>query len=158
MSYEQIPNWSYSGKPVYTQTIVGGSLGERSMPELELPVDPILIPLPIGNNSPDESNPRYTLIKSLFDDEGDITDRGRKYTFYNSDRTRIDFNGKIQSAPLIDEDGNIYYMFRASNRNDTDEMFYSVDQGTQRGGIKRRKKTQRSKGKGKRKNRRSKRR
>jgi hypothetical protein len=156
MSYEQIPNWSYSGKPVYTQTIAGGSLGERSMPELELPVDPILIPLPIGNNRPDESNPRYTLIKGLFDDEGDITDRGRKYSFYDSDRSRIDFTGKIQGPPLVDENGDIYYRFRVRNRKDTDEMFYSIDQGTQRGGIKRRKKTQRSKGK--RKNRRSKRR
>ena len=156
MSYEQIPNWSYSGKPMYTQTIVGGSLGEYSNPDLDFPVNPTLIPLPIGNNRPDETNPRYTLIKGLYDDEDFITDRGRKYTFYNSDRTRIDFNGKIQSAPLIDEDGNIYYMFRASNRKDTDELFYSIDQGTQRGGIKRRRKTQRSKGK--RKNRRSKRR
>ena len=155
MSYEEIPNWSYSGKPVYTQIIVGGSSPENSGRDQ---VEQNLIPLPLGNNMQNETNLRYTLLKGLFDDRGMKTEEGTRYNFYDNNRERIDISGKIQGLPIIGDDGLIYYPFRNVYKGDTDEMFYSVDQRDQMGGIKKRRKTQRSKGKGKRKNRRSKRR
>ena len=152
MSYEQIPNWSYSGKPLYTQIIKGGTLTGNS--GRVQTAEPNLIELPLGNGSEDlPNNPRYTLVKGLYDAEGNQTDNWARYKFYNESRNLI---GQANRPPSVGNDGSILYRFGDTWAHDGSVLYYSVDnQSDQMGGIKRRK-TQRSKGK--RRNRRSRRR
>jgi len=150
MSYELIPNLSYSGKPVYTQIIRGGTLTGNS--GRVQAAEPNLIELPLGNGSEDlPNNPRYTLVQSLFDAEGNHNNNWARYKFYNQNRDLI---GQADRPPSIGFDGSILYRFGDTWGHDNMVLFYSVDnQGDQRGGRKFRRKTQRSKGK--RRNRRS---
>lgn len=153
MSYEQIPNLSYSGKQVYTQIITGGRLtGNSGRVQAD---EPILIELPLGNGSEDlPNNPRYTLVQGLFDADGNHNNNWGRYKFYNQNRDLI---GQAERQPIVGNDGSILYRFGDTWGHDNMLLFYSVDnQGNQMGGIKRRRKTQRSKGK--RKNRSSRRR
>jgi len=129
MSYDEIPNLLYSGKPVYVKSSVGGGA---------------LSQVPMGVEGQNFNSPRSVFLSNILQDRANRDD----YIFYDENNNII---GKLMDIGMSPETNNDSYFFRNDNQNSQkdqfDVIYYSrniPNQGVQLGG--RRRKTRGRKG------------
>ena len=127
MSYEEIPNLLYSGKPVYVKSSVGGG----ALPQVPMGVD--------GQNY---NSPRSMFLSNILHDRAN---RGN-YIFYDENNNKI---GQIMDIGQSPQTNNDSYFFSSSELPNTqkgqfDVIYYDqtgqqgVQQPVQPGGRRRR--------------------
>lgn len=118
MSYEEIPNLLYSGKPVYVKSSVGGG----ALPQVPMGVD--------GQNY---NSPRSMFFINIFD-----TRTSGNYTFYDENFEKIGQLMDIGQSPQTNNDS--YHFSNGAQKGQFDVIYYEQtgQQGVQPGGRRRR--------------------
>ncbi len=124
MSYKEIPNLLYSGKPVYVKSSVGGG----SLPQV-----------PMGVEGQNYNSPRSMFFKNIFN-----TRTSGDYTFYDENYNKI---GQIMDIGQNPQTNNDSYFFSSSESPNTQKGQFDVIYYEQQTGGRRRKTRGRKSGK-----------
>ena len=114
MSYEEIPNLLYSGKPVYVKSSVGGG----SLPQV-----------PMGVEGQNYNSPRSMFFKNIFN-----TRTSGNYTFYDENSNKLGEIVDIGQSPQTHNDS--YFFSSSENPNGVqkgqfDVIYYDDQSGRQ---------------------------
>jgi hypothetical protein len=120
MSYEEIPNLLYSGKPVFVKSSVGGG----ALPQVPMGVD--------GQNY---NSPRSMFLSNILHNRA-IRDN---YTYYDENNNKLGQLMDIGQSPQTNNDS--YFFSNVAQKGQFDVIYYddqAGQQGVQPGGRRRR--------------------